>query len=61
MKARTRLMAASHRSRASRRLMRVWTDAQAPIAPRPAPETTDDQPAQFDLLDLMAPDDEAGR
>ena len=51
MKARTRIIAASHRARASRRQMRVWADAQAPIAVRPTTEPTDAEPAQFDMLD----------
>lgn len=57
MKARRTITAASNRARASRRMMAAWADAQSPIAPRPTPETTDDE-RQMDLLDLLADRDQ---
>ena len=62
MKVRRTLMAASRRAHASRRLMRVWRNAQAPIPDRPTAEPTDAEPQQADLLDALADlDREPGR
>lgn len=53
MKARRTITATSHRTRASRRLMAVWADAQAPL-PEPPPDTAE-TPIAGDMRAALSP------